>query len=886
MGDVYRARDTRLRRDVALKILRESRDGDSRNGLRLLHEARAASALNHPNILVVYDVGTEDNVAFVVSELVDGVPLRQVMSRGPIPLKALLDVSVQIADGLTAAHEAGLVHRDLKPENVMLADDGRVKILDFGIAKIVRDADTKAGGELLQTETADGLVTGTAAYMSPEQARGRPVDFRSDQFSFGLVLYEMAGGARAFERETPVQTLSAIIEDEPPPLADLNPKVPVQLRWIVDRCLAKDPRQRYAATADLANDLRMLRDRLAEAGVTGAVGVQPPLARASRVRLIAAGVTGAAVMMFLAGWFLRPDPPTAPRFTPLASDFTYQGEPAWSPDGKMIAYAAQKDGVLQIFIRSTDSAQSNPITHSSWDCRGPFWSPDGSRIYYLSQAGEKEGVWSVSAAGGQPEIVMPDVVAADLSRDGRVLAFLRDEEAQGGAAMRLWLSSPPGSNPHRYSHTAFSDRPFSDGNLRFSPDSSMLGLWAQNWSAFYGTGSRCVLWLIPMNGGAPSAAPNEIGDLPTYPPRFDWLSDGRRIVAALDDASNRPHLWILDTKTGVRRQLTSGAGSENMPSVSPDGQRIAYATQDANFDLVEIPIDGSPPKPLLATTRNEMEPDWSPRSDQYAFVSDSRGYGEIRRRSHDGSFDLPVVTAADFPDLRTSAFRQPAFSPDGQRVAFELTNFGPPARSGSVLWIKSLGGGLVPMTPAKGTNMSPTWSPDGERIALAVGSPETGFSLAVARVGVASEPAVIREHITPFSHPRWSPDNRWIACNTHEGLTLVTPDGKSPKVLDEDQWPVYGWAKDGSTLYGIKQDPEDLHRLNLVAVDVRTTRLRTINNNLAAVPPANAPVKGFTLMSNGNFATSLVHVRSDMWVIEGFEQQSTLWNRLRAGRLR
>ena len=885
MGEVYRARDTRLRRDVALKILRESRDGDSRHGRRLLHEARAASALNHPNILVVYDVGTEENMPFVVSELVDGAPLRQAMSHGPMPLKALLDISVQIADGLAAAHEAGLVHRDLKPENVMIASDGRVKILDFGIAKIVRDDGTKAGGEPLQTETADGLVSGTAAYMSPEQARGRQVDFRSDQFALGLVLYEMAAGVRAFARETPVQTLSAIIEDEPTALADLNPKVPVQLRWIVDRCLAKDPRQRYAATADLAQDLRMLRDRLAEAGVTVAAGAPPLIARVSRVGLIVIGVTGAAAMMFVGGLFLRPEPPTVPRFTPLANDFTYQGEPAWSPDGRMMAYAAQKDGVLQIFTRGLNSAQSDPITHSSWDCRSPFWSPDSSRIYYLSQAGEKEGVWSVSAAGGQPEPVMADAVAADLSRDGRVLAFLRDEGAQGGAALGLWLSSPPGSEPHRYSPDAFAGRLFSDATLRFTADGSTLGLWVQNWSGFYGTESRCAFWLIPMHAGTPSTAPNEIGDLPNYPPRFDWLSDGRRVVAALDGPSDRPHLWILDTKTGDRMQLTSGAGSENMPSVSPDGQRIAYATQDANFDLFEIPIDGSPPRPLLATTRTEMEPDWSPTSDQYVFVSDSRGHGEIRRRSHDGSFDSPVVTTADFPDLRTATFRLPAFSPDGRRVAFELTSFGPPDRSGSTLWIATLGGGApVPMTRGKGTNTSPTWSPDGEQIALAFGTPAS-WSLAVARVGVPAEPVAIHENITPFSHPRWSPDNRWIACSTPEGLTLVAPDGKSSKTLDEDEWPVYGWARNGSSLYGIKQNPDDLHRLILVAVDVQTRRLRVINANLASVPPVNAPVKGFTRMSNGNFATSLVHVRSDMWIIEGFEHQSTFWNRLRAGRL-
>jgi len=880
MGEVYRARDTRLRREVALKILRESRSGDPRHGLRLLHEARAASALNHPNIVVVYDVGTEENVPFVVSELVDGAPLRQVMSRGPMPIKALLDVAVQIADGLAAAHDAGLVHRDLKPENVMVTSDGRVKILDFGIAKIERRDNARTGNEQLPTETANGLLTGTAAYMSPEQARGRSVDFRSDQFAFGLVLYEMTAGARAFTRETPVQTLSAIIEDEPPALAHLNPKAPVQLRWIVDRCLAKDSRQRYAATTDLASDLRTLRNRLSETGATPAASLQPAVAGASRSALIVAAVSGAAGTLLLAGLLLRPVPAPVPRFTPLANDFSYQGEPAWSPDGKMIAYAALKDGVLQIFKRSRGSSQSFQLTSSKFDCRSPFWARDGSGVYYISPAGETEGVWSVSAVGGVPEPVLANAVAAALSPDGRTLAFLRDAGAEGAAALHLWMASPVKSEPHRYTRGGFERDVFSDGTLRFAPDGATLGLWVQNWSGFFGIGPRSALWLIPSNDGEPSRAPAEVGELPNYPPHFDWLPDGRRVVAAFDTVpSDHPHLWIIDTKSGDRTQVTQGPGSENMPAVY--GPQIAYTTQDADFDLIEIPTDGSSPKTLLATTRSETEPSWSPINDEYVFVSDSLGGAEIRRRSGAGSFDERVVTAADLPD-RTTALRLPAISPDGRRIAFEITGW---RRTGSTIWIKTLGGGApVPLTAAKGNNSAPTWSPDGDRIALALGTPE-GWSLAVERVGLPAEPVVIRRNISPFAHPQWSPDNQWIACNTPEGLALVSPDGRLSRVLDEDPWPVYGWNRDASILYGIKQDPDDLHRLILVAVDVRSGRMRIINPNVAPMPPANQPVKGLTAMSNGHLATSLVHVRSDIWVIEDFESRTGWSAQLRTDRL-
>jgi serine/threonine protein kinase len=882
MGEVYRARDPRLQRDVALKILHGAANRDPERRMRLLQEARSAGALNHPNIVVVYDVGTECDTPFIVSELVDGVTLRNILARGPLPVRELLDLAVQIADGLAAAHEAGLVHRDLKPENVVVTVEGRVKILDFGIAKVETPVHAAAGAGPAQTETADGLMSGTVPYMSPEQARGREVDFRSDQFSLGLVLYEMAAGVPAFARDTPVQTLSAIIEDDPPPLTGTNPKVPLLLRWIVDRSLAKDPRQRYAATADLARDLRTLRDRLVEATETTAATLQTSPSR-SGWPLIGAAVGGAGAMLLLAGALVGPSPLSIPRYTPLATDSGYQGAPAWSRDGKMIAYAAEIDGVVQIFKRSLSSSQRSQITHSRFDCRDPFWSPDSSRIYYISLAGEKDGVFSMSPAGGPPEPVMLNAMAADLSPDGKTLALLRDDPGQGAsAAFRLWLSSPPGAEPYRYTRGAFADRVFSDGFLRFAPDGSKLGLWVQNWASFYGTGSKNELWIVPMSDADPSVAPNALGDLSNYAPHFDWLSDSRRIVAAVEGRRSQGlHLWTLDTKTGTAMPLTEGAGSENAPAVSPDGRRIAYAMQDANFDLIETPIDGSPARPLLATTRNEMEPAWSPTSAEYAFVTDRNGRPEIWLRSQDGSWERPLVTEADFPEGPTQTLRMPAFSPDGQRVAFERV-----VTTGSRIWIAMLAGGApVQMTAAKGTSTAPTWSPDAEWIAFALGTPG-GWSLTKARVGVAAPPSVIRQNIAPFAHPQWSPDNRWIACNTSEGLMLIAPDGKLSKILDEDSWPVYGWSDDGLTLYGIRQDPDDLHRFILAAADVESGRQRIINGNLAPVPPVNAPVKGFTRMSARSFVTSFVHVRSDLWLIGDFQPPTGFFERLSAARPR
>ena len=271
MGHVYRARDSRLHRDVALKVLLSSASLDPERQQRFEQEARAAGGLSHPNILAIHDVGVDDGAPYLVSELIDGESLRVQMERGVVPLKKLLDLASQIAEGLAAAHAAGIVHRDLKPENVMVTRDGLVKIVDFGLAKALA-VENPDGGRASATQTA-GFVMGTVPYMSPEQGRGGAVDFRSDQFSFGLMLYEMATGVLAFQRDTPVQTLSAIIGEEPRPIVELNPRVPVPLRWIIERCLAKDPADRYAATADLARDLQTLRNRLTEA--TTGIGALP-----------------------------------------------------------------------------------------------------------------------------------------------------------------------------------------------------------------------------------------------------------------------------------------------------------------------------------------------------------------------------------------------------------------------------------------------------------------------------------------------------------------------------------------------------------------------------------------------------------------------------------
>jgi serine/threonine-protein kinase len=337
MGDVWRARDHDLHRDVAVKFLPEPFAADANRMSRFAQEARAASSLNHPNIVTIHEIGQTSGLHFIVMEVVEGHTLRELVpspEAKPLPVRRLLEIGAQIADGLAKAHAAGIVHRDLKPENVMVTADGFVKVLDFGLAKLLGDGSSgqqhwfdsaaPTWPESPSPQTAVGVVMGTAGYMSPEQARGRSVDYRSDQFVLGAILYEMATGRQAFRRETQAQTIAAIIEDPPEPMAELCPQLPAPVRWVIDRCLEKDPAERYASTLDLARELKSLREHLAEVGGSSpaagegrfAPGRRTPPGR--RARRAAIGIAAVALAGVLAGPLLGRLRPALPAQRQLA----------------------------------------------------------------------------------------------------------------------------------------------------------------------------------------------------------------------------------------------------------------------------------------------------------------------------------------------------------------------------------------------------------------------------------------------------------------------------------------------------------------------------------------------------------------------------------------
>ena len=363
MGEVYRARDGRLDREVAIKVLPKELAAVPSRVTRFEREARSASALSHPNIVTIYEIGSIDSVSYIAMELIDGQSLRELLLEGPLPVRRLLQIGIPVADGLARAHATGIVHRDLKPENVMVTKDGHVKILDFGLAKLTQpdsggSSETQAAHEV----TRDGAILGTVGYMSPEQAKGASVDYRSDQFSFGAILYEMATGRWAFRRASAPQTMTAIIQDEPDSIAGLNPRIPAPLRWTVQRCLAKDAADRYASTADLARELSTIRDNLSDAADVTAVRPQAPASR--RRRWIPAAAAAAILLALgIAGWRLREsdyfwsNPLAGARFTRLTDWEGTEFDAALSSDGKFVAFISDRSGPWDAWVSQIGSDQ-------------------------------------------------------------------------------------------------------------------------------------------------------------------------------------------------------------------------------------------------------------------------------------------------------------------------------------------------------------------------------------------------------------------------------------------------------------------------------------------------------------------------------------------------
>ncbi len=821
MGEVYRAFDSRLNREVALKVLSRHR-GDSR---RLTQEARAVAALNHPNIIAIYDVGED----YIVTELVEGHSLRG----AAFPLRKTIDIAVQIADGLAAAHTAGFAHRDLKPENIMLGRDGRPKILDFGLA---RPTDPAQSGDV--TRTLEGIVVGTAAYMSPEQVRGLGADHRSDIFSFGLILYELLSGSRAYSKETAAEVMTAILNIDPP---ELPPSVPAGIRDVVRHCLEKDPLHRFQSAYDLAFALRSLSGASMTApAITGIAGRKRR--RYWVPALIAAAlVTGAALTAILTpGDAVSLD---HTKYTPIAVDPDTEYLPAFSPDGKSVAYVKGVMGLYQIYVRALDSPVATQVTRTVEGVANtvPFWSPDGARVFY----GAAGNLWSVSAAGGTPQRVMGGVGAsAALSPDGKTVVFARPSK-EGG--FELATSSPPGAEPQTMPGTAAFPDKTSLEVAPFSADGSRFVVIANSKEA----------WVVPFPGGKPRLLPLE----DVY--HASWYPDGRHLVACLGSPWR---VVLADADSRAIRTLVRGPEVHLSASVSPDGKRIIYSTGLADFDLIEYTTGGQLLRPLVTTSLFEARPQYSPAGDQIAYVTiDSGGNVEdsLWTRNADGSRPTLLVSGIGIKGESTPV----RYSPDGQRIAYSAK---------SAIWTVPAAGGhpaLIANLPVATAVTGLTWSPDGNWIGVAGTSGSRTILVKLNSAG-GEKPVGIREFASSTRNPRisWSPDGLWLVYLGPNAIHRMAPDGTEDQVLTGDA-AISGDFAPGSAnvYYYIRLDAG--RRWRLISMEVPSGRvLKTVDLQLdlahfffdLAIHP-----DGQRMILNVGIRTY------DLWMMEGFPTPAT-----------
>ena len=453
MGEVYRARDPALKREVAIKVLPSfvSRDPDRLH--RFEQEAQAAAALNHPNILAVYQFGVFEGAPYLVSELLVGESLRQVLQRGPLPVRKAIDYAVQIAHGLAAAHDHGIVHRDLKPENLFVTKDGRIKILDFGLAKIMQpqlDLDSDGAAPTLTARTNPGVVMGTAGYMSPEQVRGKPVDHRTDIFAFGAILYEMLTGTRAFHRSTSAETMTAILNDDPPGISQIATTIPPGLQRVVHRCLEKNPEQRFHSASDLAFALEALTD---PSGATEHAGFGGRSLVSRWVRwVVPSALVLAAVLI---GLYLRrssSDKSSGPPPLDIRA-LTESGNAirvAATPDGRYVAYVNRDAGKFELRLLQVATGRDVQVFPGSpREIVNLHFSADGNFIYFLRQldpSGNSLGVFRIATLGGPVTPLAADarMNSVTVSPDGKHIAYI----AQTPSESQIISIDSDGTNRH------------------------------------------------------------------------------------------------------------------------------------------------------------------------------------------------------------------------------------------------------------------------------------------------------------------------------------------------------------------------------------------------------------------------------------------------------
>jgi|RhiMetdeSRZDD1v2_1073273.scaffolds.fasta_scaffold108102_2 eukaryotic-like serine/threonine-protein kinase len=840
MGEVYRARDERLRRDVALKVLPASIAQDADRLRRFESEARAASALNHPNIVTVHDIGKSNGTTYMAMEFIDGASLRQMLANGALPEKKMLEVAVQIADGLAKAHSAGIVHRDLKPENVMVSRDGFVKLLDFGLAKpFTAPSEGMSAIPTMAGETQPGTVLGTVGYMSPEQASGRSLDYRSDQFSLGSILYEMATGQRAFQKPTGAETLSAIIREEPDSVARVNPRAPAPYRWIVDRCLAKDPEDRYASTRDLARDLKSVREHVSEVTSTasGATAVAPM----HRRRTVAWWLAAAALLAGLAGGVLldrrirKVEPPTFRQLTFRRGSI---GSARFAPDGQTIMYSASWDGrSMEVFVSRLDSPESRPFGLAKAELLSV--SPSGEMAVSVDRrdafAFNRTGTLARigMTGGGSPKEFLEDILWADWASDGQSLAVVRPQSGK----IRLeypvghvlyetagWISHPRVSP--RGDEVAFLDHPVQ------------------------GDDSGTVMLVDRAGKRRAISEPYESVQ------GLCWSPDGNEVFFSASYAGNNRALQAV-TRSGRVRVIARGTGTLTIQDISKAGK--ALVIEDKGRKSISALLPGA------ATERDFAWLDWSlPRSisdDGQLLLFDESGAGggagySVYVRKADGSPAVrlgPGIGAGLSPDSRL------ALSISGQSTAQRLTLY-------------PIGVGEPRTLPPTGLRIEQVcWLSDGRRIVFSGAEPDHGSRLWVQAIDEAKPRAFSPEGYRMFERSP-SPDDKVVAVVGPDRRFYLYPIAGGeptpiPGLAPGDV--VAGWRQDGKSVFVRRRGEVPLRVMTL---DLASGR-KQLWKELMPPDPAGVSTIAPVLITPDEkyYAYSYTRSLADLYVVEGLK---------------
>ena len=816
MGEVYKARDTRLERLVAVKVLRADKVTDPARKQRFIQEARAASALNHPNIVTIHDISQEDGIDFLVMEYVPGKTLEHLIPRKGLRLSDTLKYAVQIADALAAAHSAGIVHRDVKPSNIMVADHGRVKVLDFGLAKLIEPSEVGPDQptRTILAQTDKGTVLGTAPYMSPEQAQGEPVDARSDIFSFGAVLYEMVTGTRAFHGDTRASIMASILKDEPQPARALVDSLPRELERIILRCLRKDLDRRSQSMAEI----KLAMEELKEESESGELQAAPQAA-APRSRRGYAVLAIAAVALVVAGiwgftWVRREPAPPRYRLRQMTRDEGFNTFPALSPDGRFLAYSSDRGGGnnLDVWVQQVAGGDAIRLTRHPADDIRPRFSADGSQIVFERRS---DGIYLIPSLGGAERLLVKGGSMPAWSPDGKFIAYYTGS-----------LGSPEGFGLFVVPSTAGAPR-----RVPTELSTYCCPLWSPDGKSLLVTGTATGIgwdaadwFIVPVEGGkavkiaVQTTLPR--AGLSDFVAPSAWLGVGNLLIFSATQGGGFHlgtssfglsggvyNIWQLpiEPATGALRaspqRLTAGSGEYAGPP-SLDG-RIPFSTQNGGMAIYYLPFDARQGKVNGEPVRvghggvDESYPTLTADARKLVFVSDRAGTNDIWVRDLTTGDESVLIGT---PENEGRGL----ISPDGSQVAFQR-----PENGNVVNYIWPL-----PAGPEKklcdGCRSLLNWTSDSKSVITSEAEPERLVALDVAtghRMLVASHPkyAVHDGCLTP--------DMRWIAfklvVSANVQPVFIAPVRNGATVPEQEWIRITGdyynykpfWSPDGNLIY-------------------------------------------------------------------------------------